>query len=381
MGRNFRRALVIVGAMVVAGYGLTALIGGSLLLDTTAVAQQPGSVPGDTLGSTSDSQLWRAVREGQAGQVSIPDANAGILIQSEGEAWRAIRNGPLSTYGIWALLGMIILVALFFAVRGRVRIEAGPSGRKIERFGGVERFSHWLTAGSFIVLALTGLNILYGRYALLPLLGPDLFATISLWGKLAHNYLAFAFMLGLVLCILLWVLHNFPNRYDLVWLAKGGGLFSKHSHPPSKKFNAGQKLIFWVVVLGGVSVSLTGIALMFPFEFAMFAPTFEVLNALGFQLPTDLSPIQEQQLSQLWHTIVALFMIVVIIAHIYIGTIGMEGAFDAMGSGMVDENWAREHHSVWVAEMTGEPVDKVTPEPKSDTAKGEDSAGDAPQRA
>ena len=377
---NFGRAIAIVGMITVVAYAIAATIGGSVLLDNAVQAQQSGAVPGGSLGSTSDSEMWRALRGGAQGNVSIPDKKAGVLIQSEGENWRAVRNGPMSTYGGWALLGIVILLALFFALRGRIKIDAGPSPNRIERFNSLERFAHWLMAGSFIILGLTGLNMLYGRYVIKPVLGADFFALITYWGKLAHNYLAFAFMLGVALAFVLWVKHNFLNKYDLVWIAKGGGMFSKGSHPPAKKFNAGQKLIFWIVVIGGFSISASGIMLMFPFEFAMFAGTFEILNSVGFNLPTQLTAMEEQQLAQIWHGIVGLFLIVVIVAHIYIGTIGMEGAFDAMGSGMVDENWAREHHSVWVAEMKGEPL----PDPHDDGHGGggeKASADRSPQGA
>lgn len=299
----------------------------------------------------NDADVWRAVREGARGSVTIPDQNAGILIQSSGETWRAIRNGPLPEWGAWAMLGMIILLALFFAVRGRIRIESGPSGMVVERFAFLDRMAHWLTAVSFIILGLTGLNTLYGRYALKPLIGADAFAALSLFSKYIHNYVAFAFMLGLVLILILWIRDNIPDRYDWIWLRKGGGMFSRHSHPPARRFNAGQKILFWLVILGGISISLSGIALMFPFELALFGKTFAFLNIFGLGLPTEVSPIQEMQLAQVWHGIVALFLVTVIIAHIYIGTIGMEGAFDAMGSGQVDANWAREHHSVWAAEL------------------------------
>ncbi|UUX52022.1 formate dehydrogenase subunit gamma [Nisaea acidiphila] len=316
-----------------------------------AAAQQAGQVPGNTLGTSSDSDFWRQVRQGQQGQVSIPDARAGVMIQSEGDNWRAFRNGPLSLYGAWALLGILILLSLFFILRGRIKVEHGLSGKLIERFNSVERFAHWLTATSFVVLALTGLNVLYGRYALLPVIGPDAFSAITIAGKYLHNYIAFAFMVGVVMMFVLWVKHNIPNRLDLVWLAKAGGLFTKGVHPSSKKFNAGQKVIFWSVILGGVSISASGIALLFPFELHMFGKTFAVLNMFGANLPADLTVMQEMQLSQLWHSIVGLALIVIIIAHIYIGSIGMEGAFDAMGSGMVDENWAKEHHDLWVEEV------------------------------
>ena len=363
--RNHRWMLATVLTL---GLALPLVLGPAVAEQALAQTGQPtpqpesptgGEVPGQSLGSASDSDLWRAVREGVQGSVSIPDSSAGVLIQSEGDNWRAVRNGPLTVAGGWIILGFVGLVALFFLLRGRIKIEAGASGRTIERFNNVERFTHWLTATTFIVLALTGLNILYGKHLLLPLLGPSIFASLTLAGKYAHNYLAFPFMLGVVLMFVLWVRHNLPNRYDMAWIAQGGGLFAKGVHPPSKKFNAGQKLIFWSVILGGLALSLSGLALLFPFTFAWWDATFSILSAIGVNLPTGLTAMEEMQLSQLWHGLVALIMIGIIIAHIYIGSLGMEGAFAAMGSGQVDENWAREHHNVWVAEIKGEPLPDI----------------------
>lgn len=335
-----------------------ALLGGvgSALAQTNdrAVEQespQAGNVPGGHLGTQSDAEIWRAVRSGHQGTVSIPDKQAGVMIQSEGDNWRAWRNGPITIGGIWGLLIMIAVLALFFVGRGRIRIDAGPSGKTVERFNGTERFAHWLTAVSFVLLGLTGLNMLYGRHVLLPVLGNDAFAAITMAGKYVHNYISFAFMLGVVVMFVLWVRDNIPNKADLVWLAKAGGLFTKGVHPPSNKFNAGQKAIFWSVILGGLSLALSGISLLFPFELTMFAWSFKVLNIFGLGLATDISPMGEMQLSQLWHAAVGLIMIVIILAHIYIGSLGMEGAFAAMGTGHVDENWAREHHNLWVDEI------------------------------
>ncbi len=245
---------------------------------------------------------------------------------------------------------MLLILAIFYMMRGRIKIDHGWSGWTVERFSNLERFGHWLLAGSFILLGISGLNILYGRYVLLPVLGPETFATLTSWGKLAHNYVAFAFMVALVLVFVIWVKHNFPSRVDINWALKGGGLVGT-DHPPAKKFNLGQKLIFWLVVLCGFSISLSGIALLFPFQLPLFADTFVILNVFGFDLPTDLTPLQEMQLAQVWHSAVSAALIAVVIAHIYIGSMGMEGAFDAMGSGRVDLNWAKEHHSLWVEEM------------------------------
>jgi len=316
------------------------------------VSPERGIVPGGTLGGASDAEMWRAIRKGVAGTVSIPDKKAGQLVQSEGDNWRALRNGPVTLYGAYALGGIFVLLALFFLIRGRIKVDHGLAGETITRFNTLERASHWLLAVSFILLALTGLNILYGRHFLPQIIGNDAFGAIMIAGKYVHNYVAFAFMVGLTLIFVQWVLHNLPSRHDIMWILKGGGVLIKGVHPPAKKFNAGQKVIFWLVVLGGVSLSISGWALLFPFTTSAFAETFTVINSLfGTTLPTDLTVIQEQQYSQLWHAIMSMFLIVIVIAHIYIGSVGMQGAFAAMGSGEVDLNWAKEHHSLWVEEV------------------------------
>ena len=325
-------------ALTLMALALLAVSPQPVLAQTAPAQPQAQAAPeaGAPMGRTSatEAEIFRQIRQGVQGTVSIPDKKAGVLVQSEGENWRNIRNGPLSTYGAWLLLGMVVVIAVFFAVRGRIRIEAGPSSRTIERFNAVERFAHWLTAASFIVLALTGLNMLYGRYVLLPLIGKSAFASLTLYGKMAHNYIAAAFVLGVLMMLVLWLRHNIPNAGDVKWLAQGGGMFGRGKHPPAHKFNAGQKLIFWSVVGGGAVLTVTGFYLLMPFDFGM--------------------GIHDMQKFVVWHAVAALILIAVIVGHIYIGTIGMEGAFDAMGTGHVDENWAREHHNLWVAEVKGE---------------------------
>jgi formate dehydrogenase subunit gamma len=196
-----------------------------------------------------------------------------------------------------------------------------------------------------------------------------MFAPLAIVGKLVHNNVAWAFMLGLVMVTFFWLVHNIPNKHDLKWLMVGGGLFSKGVHPPAKKFNAGQKIIFWIVVILGVSISVSGVSLLFPFELPMFAATFEHLNALGIpqllgmaELPTTLTPHAEMQLAQTWHAIIAFVFIAVILAHIYLGSVGMEGAFDAMGKGEVDEQWAKEHHGLWLEEVKAKAAAKTPAE-------------------
>ncbi len=315
-----------------------------------AAAQEKGMVPGNTLGLKSDADLWRYVRTGKAGSTQMKDELAAVMIQSEGDNWRALRNGPVSTYGAIGLAGIIGLLVVFFFVRGRIKVDSGMSGKTILRFNAIDRFAHWLMAGSFVLLALTGLNLMYGKFFLMPLLGPEVFSAITIGGKYIHNYLAFGFMAGLALSFILWVRHNFPTKVDWEWLKLGGGIFKAGVHPPARKFNAGQKIIFWITMLGGLSVSMSGIALMFPFTTTMMADTFALFNVFGFSLPTDLSPMQEQQYNQIWHGIVSLALMIMIIAHIYIGSVGMEGAIDAMNTGEVDRNWAKEHHGLWVKE-------------------------------
>ena len=214
-------------------------------------------------------------------------------------------------------------------VRGRIRIHQGFSGKTILRFASFERFTHWLTASCFIILALSGLNVSFGRTLILPLFGADAFAAMSAWAKLAHNYLAFPFMLGLVIMFLIWIKDNIPGKLDLEWIKQGGGILSEGKHPPAKRFNAGQKGIFWIVIIGGALMSVSGWFLLFPY------------------LPGNVTALQ------VWtviHAVIAMLFIAAMLAHIYIGSIGMEGAFDAMGTGEVDLNWAKEHHSLWVEE-------------------------------
>ena len=357
IGTKLRRLLAGLSICILAVYaGLVGLTGSPTLTVVPAQAQSGGQVPGGWSGSTSDAEFWRAIRKGVRGKVSIPDQKAAQLVQSEGDEFRAFRNGKMASTGIDALIIVILLLFVLYIFRGKIKIDAGPDaeGRTIERFNVLERFTHWLTASSFIVLALTGLNVLYGKLFMPALIGKEAFATLSLWGKLAHNYIAWAFIIGIVMMFVLWVKDNIPGPTDIKWLAKGGGLFSPGVHPPSKRFNAGQKMIFWAVVLGGGSLSMSGLALLFPFEIQMFAGTFKFINAFGFDFPTVLSPLQETQYALMWHGIVALGMIAIIIGHIYIGSVGMEGAIDAVADGQVDRNWAKEHHGLWVEELDNE---------------------------
>ncbi len=198
-----------------------------------------------TADAVHEDQLLKAIQEGDktkiTGRITIPDPMASSLIQPLGRDWRDFQRYKLPVIGGVAILGMLAILAIFLAVRGRIRTERGLSGIKILRFASFERFTHWMTATCFVILALSGLNISFGRVLILPLFGADAFSTLTAWGKIAHNFLAFPFMLGLVLMFFIWIKDNIPGKVDFIWLKKGGGLLRNGEHPPAKRFNAGQK--------------------------------------------------------------------------------------------------------------------------------------------
>ena len=289
-------------------------------------AQQPTSVNPQT-SAVKEEQLFQELNR-ISGRCTIPDQKACTIEQPAGRDWRHFHQVTLRWIGGVIIIGILAVLIVFYLRRGMVKIESGRSGRTIVRFNGFERFVHWMTATCFIILALSGLNITFGKPLLLPLIGPESFTAWSQWAKYAHNYLSFPFTLGVILIFLMWIAGNIPNKVDIDWLKRGGGMVG-HDHPPAFRFNAGQKAIYWIVVLGGGAVAVSGYVLMFPFY------------------ETD---IHSMQIAEVVHAIVAVLFVAAMLGHIYIGTIGMEGAFEAMGSGTVDVNWAREHHSLWVEE-------------------------------
>jgi formate dehydrogenase subunit gamma len=174
------------------------------------------------------------------GRVSIPDQRSGVLVQPAGREWREFQNVTLRWIGGVAILGMIAVLVIFYLTRGMVRLESGRSGRTIVRFTAFERFVHWMTATCFVILAISGLNITFGRPLLLPLIGFDAFSEWSQWAKYAHNYLSFPFTIGVALIFLMWIGGNIPNKADVDWIKSGGGIIG-HEHPRAYRFTAGQK--------------------------------------------------------------------------------------------------------------------------------------------
>ncbi|APG14501.1 formate dehydrogenase subunit gamma [Bradyrhizobium japonicum] len=317
-----------------------------LLLIIAAPAPSLAQQVNPTASSVSERQLLQEMDRIQ-GRVSIPDQRSSVLMQPAGREWREFRNVALRWIGGVAILGMLAVLVIFYLTRGMVRLESGRSGRTIVRFSLFERFVHWMTATCFVVLAISGLNITFGRPLLLPLIGHEAFSEWSQWAKYAHNYLSFPFTIGVVLIFLMWIAGNVPNKADVDWIKRRGGMVG-HDHPPAYRFNAGQKAIYWIVVIGGGLVAVTGYVLMFPFY---------------------LSGIEGMQFAQIVHSIVAMLFIAAMLAHIYIGTIGMEGAFEAMGSGTVDVNWAKEHHGLWLEEQNARAEANARPRPAATAAE------------
>jgi len=305
--------------------GLVAACG--LLVGVLAVAShaQQGRII-DPDASAVNEQMLLEQSPRIEGRTVLVSEGAGVLMQPAGRTWRHFHQVLLPWTGAIVILGTILGLGLAYALIGRLRLTAGRSDTKVTRFTAFERLAHWLTATSFVLLALTGLNITFGKVLLLPLIGPEAFTTLSEIAKWVHNFVSFPFVLGLILIAALWMRDNIPRRVDIEWLKQGGG-FVKSRHPVAGRFNAGEKLVFWLALAAGAAVAVSGYLLMFPFY---------VTDILGMQA------------AQVVHSVVAMLFIALIIGHIYIGTLGTEGAFEAMGTGSVDLNWAREHHALWL---------------------------------
>jgi formate dehydrogenase subunit gamma len=310
-----------------------AVVGALVLLAIASAAPVLGQNLGpdgepDPTASVVDEQTLLRQAPRIEGQIDISDTSARVLIQPAGRVWDHFHEVTLRWIGAVAILGMLVILGVAYLTIGRLRIPDGRSGHKVHRFNAFERFSHWLTAVSFVTLGVTGLNITFGKALLLPVIGPALFASLSQAAKYVHNFVSFSFVTGLVLIAAIWVNDNIPRKVDFDWLKKGGG-FIKSKHAPAGRFNCGEKLVFWLSLGAGAAVTVSGYLLLFPFY--------------GTNIAT-------MQIAQVVHAVVAVLFVALIIAHIYIGTLGMEGAFEAMATGKVDLNWAKEHHDEWLAD-------------------------------
>jgi len=299
-----------------------------------AVAQDVGSAVNPR------SNMWRAVEQGVGGSTSTGGSEAGILIAPGGVEWQQLRDGPVAKYMPWVILGMLAVVILFHLIHGKSKLDAKSlSGRKIKRWNGLDRAVHWITAVSFIALAITGLSMLIGKTLLIPLLGK---AGFSWWAQASitiHNLLGPIFSVGVVLMIVLWIWYNFPSKVDVQWFKQGGGMLAG-KHPDAGRMNGGEKVWFWVVAVVGLAVSITGLIMLVPIY------NLPVPSWLGW-MPLIEGTRPQMQQANLIHAILSLGWTALAVGHVYIGTAGTEGAFEGMKTGYVSEEWARQHHNIW----------------------------------
>ena len=308
------------------------LVTGAILAVMTMAATTALVIAADDRGSNPRSEIWRAVRRGDAGITTVDSAAHAVLIQSEGQLWRRIRNGPLSVIGSGIMGGVLAIIALFFIVMGRDRLDEPRTGEMIPRFSLAERILHWATAILFIVLALTGLSMLFGRAVLIPVFGQKAFASYMQVGMYVHNVSGPLFLAGVLVEVAVWANDNIPRKMDLLWFKNLGGMIGNGPRPHAEKVNGGAKAWFWVVVLSGAIVGGTGVILDFP----IWGQSRQLM-----------------QIAHLIHAAVAIMFVTASFGHIYIGTIGAEGTFEGMWRGKVDAAWAKQHQDLWYEEKTG----------------------------
>jgi len=299
--------------------------------------QQAQTQPGN------NAPVWREVHSGERNYTSAQGREAGVLIQPQarisgqdkfstaGEAWRQFRNGQVTFYGGWLVVLVTLALAAWYFAKGPIKLGDKPSGRMVDRFTYVERVAHWSMAISFVVLGVSGLIMLFGKYVLLPIFGYTLFSWIAALGKNLHNFVGPFFIVSTLVFIVIYLRDNLPKASDLNWLVRAWAALARGEHVPAGRFNAGEKGWFWFGVVGlSIVMSVSGVVLLFP--------NFD-------QLRTTM------QFAWIWHAGAAMLFVAMALFHIYLGTIGMEGAYQAMREGVVDETWARTHHSLWYEEV------------------------------
>jgi formate dehydrogenase subunit gamma len=300
----------------------------ALPLSGTSVAQQQQETQQQRAQSQpyNNAPTWRDVRSGKEEYTSIKGRETGILVQTYGETWRQLKNGWITPIVGWLIAAVVVVIGAFYKWRGAIKVHGAPTGRLIQRFTPLERYVHWVVGISFAILGVTGLIMMLGKYVLLPVIGYTLFGWLAQLSKHLHNFAGPVFAVSLLVFIVMFVKDNLPRLYDFGWLLKVGGMVSGE-HVPSGKFNAGEKVWFWVgVVALSLIVSASGLVLNFP--------NFDQVRAIMIEM-------------NVVHAVAAGAVMAASLGHIYLGTLGVEGAYDAMRYGYVDEAWAKEHHEYW----------------------------------
>jgi formate dehydrogenase subunit gamma len=325
-----RRALFLA-----AWLGLCSVLGGASISGVVATASANDDADMQALRQTeqplNNAPVWRSVRSGREHATQVSGREAGVLIQSAGETWRQIRNGPVTLIGGLLLILVPIVIAVFYGWNGPLKLRGQPSGRLVERFTYWERIIHWSTAITFVVLAVTGTLIFFGKYVLIPIIGYTGFSWFAAISKNVHNIVGPLFIFCVACMFVMFVRDNLWQRIDWEWVKKAPQVLTGKGHAPSGKYNAAEKGWFWGgVAFLGLVVGVSGLILDFP-NFAQTRSTMQVANIV--------------------HGVGALLFIAASLGHIYMGTIGTEGAYDAMRTGKVDETWAKEHHELWLDQV------------------------------
>jgi formate dehydrogenase subunit gamma len=319
--------IVLAGALVLplGGYVYVAAVG------DRAVAAQPDA---GTSGVNPRSNYWRAVREGDKGYTAASGPyTTNDLIQSRGEEWRQVRNGYVTLAVVTMTGAILLLLVLFHVIKGPQRLVQAPSGRVLPRWSGGERLLHWYTAILFLVLAITGFSLLFGRAVLIPWLGLEGFSAYANVAKQVHNYAGPLFLVGVVIEVVTWMRFNTFKSYDFQWLKSLGGMLKKGAHPPAGRSNAGEKVWFWIIAtIGLLGVGISGLVLDFP----NFGQTRETM-----------------QIASVIHAVLAGLWLAIALGHIYLGTIGVSGALRGMVQGEVSEEWMKQHHNLWYEHLKG----------------------------
>ena len=311
---------------------LTAPVSLYVVLTSASVsADSDSKEAGGEASANPRAEYWRAVRHGVEGYSAVTGPEANVLIQDSGQTWREVRNGPASSISAWLMAAVLLALGLLQIFKGTWKLDH-RTGKTIPRWSVFDRVIHWGLALTFIALALTGLGLLFGRYVMMPLMGKEAFAALSAVSKPVHDYVSPFFIVFLLLSLAAWTKHNVPKSYDWEWLKKVGGYLTRE-HAPAGFINAGEKVWYWFLILGGIAVVVSGLF--------MLTPNFDWTRST-------------MQLSSIAHIVSGIGLISFSFVHMYMSTLGNEGTFQAMISGDVDERWAELHHDVWYDELMAE---------------------------